>query len=165
MTTGWQCKYFTLISVWLYTREGPMGHYTLQSQPSQTVSLCPGSHQSHFEKDLDKLQHNLWKVTRMEGLWKPYYNVMCAVELSCFSHVWLFAILWTVAHQAPLSIRLSRQECWSGLLSPPPEDVPDPRIKPVSPSAPALAGGFFTSEPSGEPIIMLYCFINSCWRK
>ena len=30
--------------------------------------------------------------------------------LSCFSHVWLFVTLWTVAHQAPLSMRFSRQE-------------------------------------------------------
>ena len=33
---------------------------------------------------------------------------------SCFSHVQLFVTLWTVAHQAPLSIRFSRQECWVG---------------------------------------------------
>ena len=41
---------------------------------------------------------------------------MCV--LSCFSHVWLFATLWTIARQAPLSIGLSRQEYWSGLLCP-----------------------------------------------
>ena len=35
--------------------------------------------------------------------------------LSCFSSVWLFATLWIVAHQAPLSMGFSRQECWSGL--------------------------------------------------
>ena len=35
--------------------------------------------------------------------------------LSRFSHVWLFVILWTVAHQAPLSTGFSRQEYWSGL--------------------------------------------------
>ena len=40
-------------------------------------------------------------------------------RLSCFSHVWLFVTLWTVAHQAPLSmIRFSRQEHWSGLPCP-----------------------------------------------
>ena len=40
---------------------------------------------------------------------------------------------WTVAHQAPLSMGFSRQEYWSGLPFPSPEDLPDPRIKPRSP--------------------------------
>ena len=39
---------------------------------------------------------------------------------------------WTVACQAPLSMEFSRQEYWSGLLCPPPGDLPDPRIEPVS---------------------------------
>ena len=39
---------------------------------------------------------------------------VCAV-LSCFSHVWLFAILWTVAHQTPLSIGSPRKAYWGGL--------------------------------------------------
>jgi len=36
-----------------------------------------------------------------------------------------FVILWTVAHQAPLSMGLSRQEYWNGLPFPPPEDIPE----------------------------------------
>ena len=52
--------------------------------------------------------------------------------LSCSSHVWLFATLWTVARQAPLSIEFSRQEYWSGLPCPPPRDRPKPAIKPTS---------------------------------
>ena len=55
---------------------------------------------------------------------------------------------WTAAHQAPLSLGFSRQEYWSGLPSPSPEDLPDPGIDPTSP---ALAGGFFTTEPCGKP--------------
>ena len=50
--------------------------------------------------------------------------------LSCFSHVRLFVILWTVAHQAPLSMRFSRQEYWSGLPFSPPGDLASPGIKP-----------------------------------
>ena len=34
--------------------------------------------------------------------------------LSHVSHIQLFATLWTVARQAPLSMGFSRQECWSG---------------------------------------------------
>ena len=44
--------------------------------------------------------------------------------LSHFSHVQLFATLWTIAHQAPLSMGFSRLEYWSGMLCPPPGDVP-----------------------------------------
>ena len=42
--------------------------------------------------------------------------------LNCFSHVQLFATLWTVAHQAPLSVGFSRREYWSGLPCPSPGD-------------------------------------------
>ena len=59
-----------------------------------------------------------------------------------------FATPWTVAHQALLSMGSYRQEYWSGLLFPPPRDLPDPGIKPESS---ALAGGFFTAEPPGKP--------------
>ena len=44
----------------------------------------------------------------------------------------------TVAHQAPLSLGLSRQEYWSGLPCPPPGDLPNPGIEPASPATPAL---------------------------
>ena len=52
---------------------------------------------------------------------------------------------WTVAHQAPLSMGFSRQEYWSGLPCYPPEDLPDPGIKPKSPMSPGLAGVFLTT--------------------
>ena len=58
--------------------------------------------------------------------------------LSHFSRVQLFATPWTVAHQAPLSMGFSRQEYWSGLPCPPPEDRLNPGIEPVSPAAPTL---------------------------
>ena len=51
--------------------------------------------------------------------------------LSHFSHIQLFV---TIACQAPLSMGLSRQEHWSGLLCPPPGDLPDPGIEPVFPA-------------------------------
>ena len=66
------------------------------------------------------------------------------------SRVQLFATPWTVACQAPLSMEFSRQEYWSGLPFPSPGDLPDPRIEPVSFAFPALAGGFFTTEPPGK---------------
>ena len=49
--------------------------------------------------------------------------------LSHFSHVHLCETLWTVAHQAPLSMEFSRQQYWSGLPFPSPGDLPDPGIE------------------------------------
>ena len=54
--------------------------------------------------------------------------------LNRFSHVQLFASLWTVACQAPLSMGFSQQEYWSGLPFPPPGDRPDQGMEPVSPA-------------------------------
>ena len=69
---------------------------------------------------------------------------MCA--LSCFSHVQLFVILWTVACQAPLSTRFSRQEYWSGMPCPSLGGLPNPGTEPESLTPPALAGRFFTTS-------------------
>ena len=68
------------------------------------------------------------------------------------SRVQLFATPWTVAHQAPLCMGFSRQEHWSGLPFLSPGDLPDPGIERRSPVSPALADGFFTTEPLGNPI-------------
>ena len=53
---------------------------------------------------------------------------------------------WTVAHQAPLSMKFSRQEYWSGLPIISPGELPDPGIEPISLMSPALASGFFTTS-------------------
>ena len=68
-----------------------------------------------------------------------------ACVLRPFSPVQLSATLWTVAHQAHLSMGFSRQEYWSGLPCPPPGGLSDPGIELESLVAPALAGGFFTT--------------------
>ena len=65
---------------------------------------------------------------------------------SRLSLVRLFAILWTVAHQAPLSMGFSRQEYWNGL----PKDLPG--IEPMSPASPALAGGSLPLVPRGSKV-------------
>ena len=58
----------------------------------------------------------------------------CACVLSHSSRVRLFATLWTVARQGPLSMGFSRQEYWSKLPSPPPGDLPDPGLELGSPA-------------------------------
>ena len=60
-----------------------------------------------------------------------------------------FMTPWTVARQAPLSMVFPQQEYWSRLPFPSPGDLSNPEIKPASP---ALAIGFFTTEPSGKPL-------------
>ena len=70
---------------------------------------------------------------------------MAAVSCSVVSDS--FATPWTVALQAPLSLRFSRQEYWSGLPFPLPGDLPDPGIEPMSPVSPASQADSLVSEP------------------
>ena len=60
-------------------------------------------------------------------------GVDCSRHAWVLSCVWLFVTPWTVARQAPLSMGFSRQEYWSGLSCPPPGDLHDPGIQPISP--------------------------------
>ena len=69
--------------------------------------------------------------------------------LSRFSRVQLFVTLWTIAHQAPLSVGFSRQEYWSGLPCPP-GDLPNPGMESASLMSPALAGMSFTTSATWE---------------
>ena len=75
--------------------------------------------------------------------------------LNCFSHVRLFATPWTAAHEAPLSMGFSRQEYWSWLPCPPPGDLPDPGIKPLSLKSLALSGGFFTTSTTWKALLVI----------
>ena len=70
--------------------------------------------------------------------------------LSHFSRVQLFATLWTITHQASLSMGFSRQEYWSGLPCPPPGNLPDPGIEPSPLASPVLPGMFFTTSTTLE---------------
>ena len=71
--------------------------------------------------------------------------VIVVQSLSC---VGLFVTLWTVAHQAPLSIGFSRQKYWSELPCPSPGDLPDPGITPGSPE---LQVDSLPAELPGKP--------------
>ena len=68
--------------------------------------------------------------------------------LSHFSHVQLFATLWTIACQAPLSMAFSRQEYWSELPCLPSGDLSNPGIEPASL---ALLHRWILPEPLGKP--------------
>ena len=62
---------------------------------------------------------------------------VCMLNLSVMSDS---TAPWIVVPQVPLSMLLSRQEYWGGLLFPPSGDLPNPGIEPTSPASPALAG-------------------------
>ena len=92
------------------------------------------------------------------------YNVCVCV--CALSHVPLFAIPWTVALQAPLSMGFCRQEYWRGLPFPSPGDLPDPGVEPASlssPSPPRWAGGFSSVVLPGRPVMSCYTLVvQSC---
>ena len=85
-----------------------------------------------------------------------YHNgIPTSVWSRMLSSVRLFATPWTVAHQSLLSTELSRQEYWSGLPFPPPEDIPEPGTEPTSPVFPALLVDSLLLSHWGSPYLLL----------
>ena len=81
-----------------------------------------------------------------------FQGCVCVCVCVCaLNRVRLFETPKTIARQAPLSVEFSRQEYWNRLSFPPPGDLPDPEREPGSSASPALAGGFFTTAPTGKP--------------
>ena len=74
------------------------------------------------------------------------------------SHVWLFVTLWTTAHQVPLSMWFSRQY-WSVLPCPSPGDLPDPGIKPTSPTSTCIGRQvpYYWCHPASHLYLLLHC--------
>ena len=77
---------------------------------------------------------------------------MCDQSLNC---VWFFASPWTVAHQAHMSVELSREECWSRLPILMPGNLLDSGTEPTSLAYPALADEFFTTVSPGKPTLFI----------
>ena len=119
------------------------------------VQKCTHINTVNWSLTREQRQYNGAKtVFSTNGAW----STGCA-HASCFSHVWLFATLWTIARQAPLSTGFSRQECWSGLPCPPSGDLPDPGIKPMCLTSPALASGLFITSATWETLCRVEEFI------
>ena len=74
---------------------------------------------------------------------KPFPNICCVWK--SLSHVWLFATPWTIQ-----SMEFSRPEYWSGQLFPSPGDLPNPGVKPRSPT---LQADSLPAEPQGKPFL------------
>ena len=81
--------------------------------------------------------------------------VCVCVRTRTLSCVRLLETLWTVAQQAPLSMKFSRQEYWIGLLFPSPRDLPDPGIEPVSL---ALKADSLPTELPGKRLVISFYF-------
>ena len=79
------------------------------------------------------MKANIPRVLQLRGMVRTTKGMGIAGSGSG-NFVQLFVTPWTVAHQAPLSMGFSRQEYWSRLPCPSPEDLPDPRIEPGSPA-------------------------------
>ena len=114
----------------------------------------------------------LWTVTQQAPLsWdSPGKNtgVGCQILLQCmksrFSCVRLCATLWTAAHQAPPSIGFSRQEYWSGLPFPSPEDLPDPGIEQGLPwLLYRQTGSLPLAPPEKTNLLYRSCFLFVCF--
>ena len=95
-----------------------------------------------------------WRLWGLSTLERVRFYSCCQCMLSHFSHVQLFVTLWTVAHQAPLSVGFPRQEYWSGLPFPSPRDRLDPGIKPMSPWSFALQADSSLLSHRGSPSLI-----------
>ena len=120
-----------------------------------TDSLCSYSeHWLVFSKNL----HN----SRLKSIPGSILRYICACMLGRFSHAQLIAILWTVACQASLSMRFSRQEYLSGLLFPSPGNLPDSGMEPASP---ALQMDASLLSHLGSPVrVNIALFHGKCWN-
>ena len=91
-------------------------------------------------------------IFKERGLWAQTHTSTYIIVSKCqsLSRARLFVTPQTAAHQAPLSMRFSRQEYWSGLPFPSPGDISNPGIKPGSP---ALQADSLLTELQGKPIL------------
>ena len=122
---------------------------------SPSIVVANPSLLAHPPKNLRPADLCIWflwhSLPPMDNWHLVIFRPSPGVYACALSHVRPFATPWTVARQAPLPMEFSRQEYQSGLPFPPPWDLPDPGIEPLSPVSPGLAGSFFTTEPPGSP--------------
>ena len=135
-------------------------HYLLFSAPLAEV-LSP-AYLRGIEMKILICEHSDWMAgswvsgkSRLEWGWiiwitsfMLFSRIRCIIDTCMLSCVQFFATLWTVAHPAPLSMGLSRQEYWSELPFCSPGDLPYPRIESGSL---ALQADSLPSEPPGKP--------------
>ena len=104
-----------------------------------------------FSRQIFPTQESNWGLLLCRQI---LYQLSCLM-LSCFSRVQLFAALWTVARQAPLSMGFSvhgilQARYWSQLPFSTPGELSDPGMEPVVLTSPSLVGMFFTTNATWE---------------
>ena len=90
-----------------------------------------------------------WECKLVQPLWRTVWWWCGLVTKLC----WNLATPCTVVHQDPLSMEFSRKKYQSGLPFPSLGNFPNPGIEPITPSlkvVSCIAGGFFTTDPSGN---------------
>ena len=119
-----------------------MGYKTASPNPTRYTHFCWAASVDHSQASGPSTKF----IPSLKS-W-TYFHI---VKVKSLSHVQLFATLWTVAYQVPLSMGFSRQEYWSGLPFPSPGDLPNPGIEPRSLT---LQADTLPSEPPGKnPLI------------
>ena len=152
----WGIAVFCTLSVVLLQEEGSALEFALWSS-AQSV------HISRKYKNLlamcnltsDKGVKYLFLLKNSDSLRNIFLTnikLLTRCMFSCYGLVWLFATLWTAAHQAPLSMGLSPQEFYRGLPFLPPKDLANPRIKLVSPVSRSLQADSFPLSHWGTPL-------------
>ena len=116
---------------------------------------------------LHSICQQIWKTQQWPQDWKisVFIPIPKKVKVKSLSRVQLFVTQWTVAHRAPPPMGFSRQEYWSGLPFPSPEDLLDPGIKPGSPCSQtlyclSLTYSLKTCFPPLEQLLCLACFTS-----
>ena len=142
-------------SLWCFAMASPGNKYTpWQRTPITLWFSCQSSLASQVTLTPRRTEPQAFKGTEWTNMRCTILSIRVTEEdmtyYHSFSCVQLFAMLWTVALQAPLSLGFSRQEYWNGLPCHPPGDLPNPGTEHVSLTSSALAGGFFTTSATWE---------------
>ena len=130
---------------------GSSVHGILQARILEWVAIpfFRGSSQPRDRTRVSCIAGRFFTTREKNNRYEHKYLVL--LLLNHFSRVQLFASLWTVAHQALLSMGFSRQECWRGLPCPPSGDLSNPGTEPASLISPALAAVSLPQVPPGKP--------------
>ena len=126
---------------------------------------------SKVKEHLFREIHTLWiecgpsqKAREAPGYGAVSFHTCCVHAVK--SHVRFFATLWTIDHQALLSIGFSRQDFWSGFPCPPPGDLPYPEVEPKSPVLTALQADSLPLSHWRSPFLDIYLdykYIHNIW--
>ena len=123
----------------------------LDSRYHYKCSLCEGLKKGSVSGSLTCITHRMSSrlLPILLDQERTVTTALPIITMMMHACVCAFATPWTItAHQVPLSMEFSRQECWSGLPFPSPGDLPYPGIEP---RLTALQADLLLSEPPGKP--------------